>query len=197
LNSKEKVTMITTGPMTNFALALRMNPDIMNNIEEVVLMGGSYSNGNVSPAAEFNIYCDPEAAYIVFNSGLKVTMVGLDVTRKVLCYSSVIERMDKIDNKASILFNKLMKVFNDNQKKVFGFDGAPLHDPVTLAYLIDPSVLKIEHVHCKIDISHGDSYGRTNCDMFDYNHLDKNTYVAADIDVEKFWSFIEDSIKRY
>lgn len=197
LKSDEKVTMITTGPMTNLALAIRMEPNILSNIEEVVLMGGSYSNGNVTPAAEFNIFCDPEAAYIVFNSGLKVTMVGLDVTRKVLVLPDIVERMSKIDNDASKLFTKLMIKFNENQKRVFGFDGAPLHDPVTIAYLIDSTLLEVDFVHCEIDISHGPSYGRTNCDMFDYLNLNKNTYVAKDIDVDKFWDIIEEALKMY
>jgi len=197
LSSKEKVTMVTTGPMTNLALAIRVNPDIINNIEEVVLMGGSYQNGNVTPAAEFNIYCDPEAADIVFKSGLKTTMVGLDVTRKVLCYEHIIDRMAKINNKASDLFDKLMRVFNENQKRVFGFEGSPLHDPVTIAYLMDPSLLEVKYVNCEIDISQGSSYGRTNCDIFGYLGYPNNTYVAVGIDVDKFWDIIEESIKRY
>jgi len=197
LNSNEKVTIVTTGPLTNVALAIRKNPEILENIEEFVLMGGSYQNGNVTPAAEFNIYCDPEAAYIVFNSELKVTMVGLDVTRQVLVLPEIVDRMEKIDNRASDLFVKLMRVFNENQLKVFGFKGAPLHDPLTLAYLIDPSVLDLAHVHCAIDISHGSSYGRTNCDMFDYLELPKNTFVAKNVDVEKFWAIIERAKKRY
>ncbi len=197
LESDKKVTMVTTGPMTNLALAIRMEPKILNNIEEVVLMGGSYNNGNVTPAAEFNIYCDPEAAYIVFNSGAKVTMVGLDVTRKVLVLPEIVERMAKIGNNASELFTKLMIVFNENQKRVFGFEGAPLHDPVTIAYLIDPKLLEVDFVHCEIDISNGSSYGRTNCDIFGYLNLNKNTYVAKDIDVKKFWDIIEETLKMY
>lgn len=197
LKSDQKVTMVTTGPMTNLALAIRMEPKILNNIEEVVLMGGSYTNGNVTPAAEFNIFCDPEAAYIVFNSGVKVTMVGLDVTRKVLVLPEIVERMAKIGNDASKLFTKLMIVFNENQKRVFGFDGAPLHDPVTIAYLIDPTLLEVDYVHCEIDISKGSSYGRTNCDIFGYLNLSKNTYVAKDIDVTKFWNIIEEALKIY
>jgi len=197
LKSDHKVTIITTGPMTNVALAIRKNPEILNNIQEFVLMGGSYQNGNVTPAAEFNIYCDPGAAHIVFNTGLKVIMVGLDVTRKVLVLPEIIDRMSEIDNKASDLFVKLMRVFNENQLRVFGFEGAPLHDPLTLAYLIDHSVLSLEHVHCDIDISHGTSYGRTNCDMFDYLELPKNTFVATEVDVDKFWDIIERGIKRY
>ena len=197
MSSDEKVTVVTTGPMTNLALAIRMESRILDNIEEVVLMGGSYQNGNVTPAAEFNIFCDPEAAHIVFNSNVKVTMVGLDVTRQVLTYPSVIDRMEKIDNKVSDMFVKLMRVFNENQKRVFGFEGSPLHDPVTIAYLIDPSVLEVSYVNCQIDISHSSSYGRTNCDMFGYLGLPNNTYVAKKIDVEKFWDIIENSLKSY
>jgi len=197
LGSKDKVTVVTTGPMTNLALAIRMEPRIIGNIEEVVLMGGSYQNGNVTPAAEFNIYCDPEAAHVVFNAPIKVTMVGLDVTRKVLVLPSVVERMEKVNNRASNMFTQLMKVFNENQKRVFGFEGAPLHDPVTIAYLIDPTLLEIKHVHCEIDIDHGFSYGRTNCDMFSYLGLEKNTYVASGINVNRFWDIIEEALRRY
>ncbi|MFP4478724.1 MAG: nucleoside hydrolase [Candidatus Izemoplasmatales bacterium] len=195
-NSKEKVTVVTTGPMTNVALAIRIYPEILSQIEEFVLMGGSYTNGNVSPAAEFNIYTDPEAAHMVFNSGPKVTMIGLDVTRKVMVLPAIVERMAKINNQSSRLFVDLMKVFNENQEKVFGFPGGPLHDPVTMAYLIEPSLLTIQHMHCTIDISHGPSYGRTNCDVFNYQDKEFNTYVATDILVDKFWKLIEDTIKE-
>lgn len=197
LSSTDKVTVITTGPMTNLALAIRMNPEILNNIEEIVLMGGSYQNGNVTPAAEFNIFCDPEAAYICFNSGAKVTMVGLDVTRKVKVYDHIIDRMEKIGNQASDLFVKLMRVFNENHKKVFGFDGSPLHDPVTIAYLMNKELLETKFLHCDIDISHGTSYGRTNVDIFDYLQLEKNTHVAMDINAELFWDIVEESLRRY
>ena len=105
-------------------------------------MGGAYTNGNVTPAAEFNIIADADAAYVAFTSGRPITMVGLDVTRKALCYPSIVERMDKIGNKASKLFVDLMKHFCASQKAVFGWEGGPLHDPITIAYLIDPTVLK-------------------------------------------------------
>lgn len=193
----ESVTVVTTGPMTNLALAIRIEPRIIEKIEEVVLMGGSIANGNVSPAAEFNIYADPEAAHIVFNSVKKVTMIGLDVTRKALVLPEIIERMSKIENKVSHLFVDLMTVFNQNQKKVFGLPAGPLHDPVTIAYLIDPSILSKKHVSCQIDLSHGSSYGRTNIDFFDYQHLPKTIDVAIDIDVDKFWDLVETIIQSY
>ncbi len=197
MKSKDKITVVTTGPMTNLALAMKVEPRIKDNIEEIVLMGGSLSNGNVTPAAEFNIFSDPEASYIVFTSGCIVKMFGLDVTRQVLVLPKIVSRMEKINNKASILFTKLMKFFNESQKRVFGFEGGPLHDPVTIAYLIDPSVVTLSHVHCDIDISHATSYGRTNCDIFDYLKLPKNVYVAINIDVDKYWDIIEAGIKQY
>ncbi len=197
LASDENITIVSTGPMTNLALAMKIEPRILPRIHEVIVMGGSINNGNVTPAAEFNINCDPEAAYIVFNSGCIIKMFGLDVTRQVKVLPDVLDRMAQIDNSASKLFVQLMEVFNINQKRVFGFDGAPLHDPVTIAYLIDSSVCELKHVHCDIDISRGVSYGRTNIDVFDYLKLPKNIFVATSIDVSKYWDIIEQSIKLY
>lgn len=197
LKEKEPVTMVVTGPLTNLALALRLEPKIKNNIKKIVIMGGSYQMGNVSPASEFNILCDPEAAHIVVSSNLPLYMITLDVTRKVLCYEEIIKRIQQINNKASDLFTKLMKVFNENQKLVFGYEGAPLHDPVTIASLIDDKLVSFKHVNTEIDLSHGPSYGRTNSDMFDYLKKEKNTYVSYDIDVEKFWNIVNESISKY
>ncbi len=197
LNAEEPIDVVTTGPMTNLALALRVEPRIKKNIRQVTLMGGSYQFGNVTPAAEFNILVDPEAAHIVFNSGLRINMIGLDVTHMVKVLPSVVKRMEAIHNKASKLFTKLMKVYNENQYKVFELEGGPLHDPVTIAYLLDEDLLEMKHVNCEIDLSKGSSYGRTNCDIFNYLGKPKNTYVAVDIDVEKFWDIVEDAIKKY
>lgn len=197
LSSKEPITMVVTGPMTNLALAMRIEPAIINKIDQVVFMGGSIANGNVSPAAEFNIYSDPEAAYIVLDSGLKCIMIGLDVTRKVLVEKQVVESIKTYENKASKLFVDLMEVYNQNQQKVFGFSAGPLHDPMTIAYLIQPELFKIAHVYANIDISHGPSYGRTNIDIFDYRHLEKNMYVAVDVHVDGFWTLFKDVINMY
>ncbi len=197
LQSGSPITMVTTGPMTNLAMALRRAPKIKDNIREVVLMGGSFGYGNVSPAAEFNILVDPEAAHIVFSSGLKVTMVGLDATRQVLVLPDIVKRMENINSRASDLFVKLMKVFNENQRKIFGLPGGPLHDPLTIAYLTDPEVLRTKHVHCSVDLSHGESHGRTNCDMFGYLGKEANTHVATEVDVTRFWDIVEAAIRRY
>jgi ribosylpyrimidine nucleosidase len=161
-------------------------------------MGGSYQNGNVTPAAEFNIHCDPEAAYVVFTSGVPITMVGLDVTRKVLCYPEIVDRMAKIDNKASHLFVDLMRFFNKTQKEVFGWEGGPTHDPVTCASIIDPELLTTRFCHVSVDIKSEESYGRTNADIFEFfRRGEPNCDVAVDINVERFWDIIEQGIRYY
>jgi len=191
------ITMVTTGPMTNLAMAMRMEPAIIPKIKQIVLMGGAYTNGNVTPAAEFNIIADADAAYVCFTSGRPITMVGLDVTRKALCYPAIVDRMDQIGNRASKLFVDLMRHFCKSQKEVFGWEGGPLHDPITVAYLLDPTVLTVKPMHAEIDIRSTQSYGRTNCDFFGYQKLAPTADVAIDIDVEKFWNIIEEGLRKY
>ena len=195
--NNDKVTIVATGPLTNVAMAIKMEPRILKRLDEIVIMGGSVDNGNTSPAAEFNIMCDPEAAHVVFSSGITVRMVGLNVTRKVIVTDEVVNRMEKINNKASDMFVKLMKVFNENQRKTFGVAAGPLHDPATIASIIDESLIKWQKMNVVIDISHGPSYGRTNCDVFDYLQAPQNAYVAMDIDVNKYWDIIEEGIRAY
>lgn len=197
MESNDPITVVTTGPMTNLGMAIRMEPRIVEKIQRIVLMGGAYTNGNVTPAAEFNIIADADAAYVCFTSGRPITMVGLDVTRKALCYPSIVDRMDKVGNKASKLFVDLMKHFCKSQKEVFGWEGGPLHDPITVAYLIDPTVLTTKPMHAEIDIRSTQSYGRTNCDYFGYQKKEPNADVAIDIDVEKFWNMIEEGLRLY
>lgn len=197
LHSDGDITVVTTGPMTNLAMAMRMEPAIIPKIRQVVFMGGAYTNGNISPAAEFNIAADAEAAYVVFHSGIPITMCGLDITRKVLCYPEIVEKMENIGNPAAKLFGDLMRFFCKTQKEVFGWEGGPLHDPTTIAYLIDPTVLTLKHVHGDVDIRSEASYGRTNCDVFDYMHLKPNMNLATDVNVERFWNIVEECIRNY
>jgi ribosylpyrimidine nucleosidase len=197
LSSDEEITLVPTGPLSNIGLAIRKEPKILDKIKEIVLMGGTYQLGNVTPAAEFNIFADPEAAHIVFTCGRPVTMMGLDVTRKALCYPEIIARMAKINNQASKLFVDLMKYFSKTQKMVFGWEGGPLHDPTCIAYLIDPSCIELKSMYTEIDISGDSSYGRTNCDFFNISGKEHNSKVAIEIDANKFWNIIEECIKYY
>lgn len=197
LNSEEPVTLVPTGPLSNIAMAIRKEPKILDNIEEIVLMGGAYQHGNVTPAAEFNIYADAEAAYVVFTCGRPVAMMGLDLTRQALCYPEIVERMSKIDTKAGKLFVDLMRFFCMTQKRTFGWEGGPLHDPTTIAYLIDPGCIETKPMHVEVDITGEPSHGRTNCDYFNLTDKVKNAKVAVKLDVEKFWDIVEDSLKLY
>jgi ribosylpyrimidine nucleosidase len=196
--ANKEVILVPTGPLTNIAIALQKNPEIKSHIKEIMLMGGSIGSGNVTPAGEFNIVVDPEAANIVFTSGLPVYMNGLDVTRQVLVTKDVVERMGKIGNFASDLFVALMKQYNINQKKIFRWSqGGPLHDPVTIVSLLDPSVVTYEYMNVDIDLSKGPSYGRTNCDRYNYLHSKPNAYVAVGINVDKYWDTIESVLRLY
>ena len=197
LNSEGEITMVTTGPMTNLAMAMRMEPRILEKIRRIVLMGGAYTNGNVTPAAEFNIFADAEAAHICFTSGRPITMIGLDVTRKVLCYPEIVARMEEVGNKASDLFVRLMGHFCKTQKEIFGWDGAPLHDPVTIASLIDPGLVTTKPMNAQIELRSEQSYGRTNCDFFNYRKLPPTADVAIDIDPGRFWDIFEEGLKNY
>ncbi|MDR1801508.1 MAG: nucleoside hydrolase [Lachnospiraceae bacterium] len=197
MKSEGDIIITPTGPLTNIAMAMRLEPKIVPKIKRIVLMGGSYQMGNVTPAAEFNIIADADAAHVVFSSGVPLTMCGLDVTRKVLCFPEIVDRMRKIGNKAASLFADLMTYFNKSQKEVFGWDGGPLHDPVTVASILEPELLKIKPMYTEIDIRGLGSYGRTNCDYFGYSKRTPNVDVAIDIDVEKFWDTIGAGIKAY
>lgn len=197
LASDKPVTLVPTGPLTNIAMAIRREPKILENIEEIVLMGGSYQLGNTTPAAEFNIAADGEAAHIVFTCGVPVVMMGLDLTRQALCYPSVVERMSKIDNKAAKLFCDLMGFFCMTQKKVYGWEGGPLHDPTCIAYLLDPTCIETKHVFTEIEIRSIGCYGRTSCDMFGLTGKKPNSRVATKLNVERFWDLVEECIHLY
>lgn len=197
LASRGDIAVVTSGPMTNLAMAMRLEPRIIGKIQRIVLMGGSYTNGNVTPAAEFNIIADAEAAHVCFTAGRPVTMIGLDVTRKVLCLPETVERMAAVNTSASRLFVDLMGHFCKTQREIFGWPGGPLHDPVTIASLLDPALVETRPMNVRVDLRSTDSYGRTNCDSFGYLGLPPTADVAVDIDVDRFWDIIEAGLRRY
>lgn len=196
-NSEGDITLVPTGPLTNIAMAMRLAPDIVEKIEEIVLMGGAYQLGNITPAAEFNIFADAEAAYVVFESGVPIVMMGLDLTRQALCYPEIVERMRKIGNHASNLFCDIMGFFNMTQKKIFGWEGGPLHDPTCVAYLINPESIEVKEMHVKVEIRSESCYGRTLCDYFGITGEKPNVKVGVKLNNELFWNIIEEGLKQY
>ena len=197
MNSEEKITLVPTGPLTNIAMAMRFEPRIIKKIKRIILMGGAYQLGNITPAAEFNILADPDAAHVVFTSGTDLTMMGLDLTRQAQATSEVIDKIKSLNNKASELFVDLMEFFASTQKEVFGWPAPPVHDPTTIAYIIDPSCIEVKPMFCEVEIWSERSYGRTLCDYFGILKKKPNVDVAVKLDFDKFWNIIYENLKLY
>ena len=197
MNSDEKITLVPTGPLTNIGMAIRFEPRIIEKINRIVLMGGSYQLGNMTPAAEFNILADPDAAHIVFSSGVKVVMMGLDLTRQASATKEVVEKIKSLNNKASKLFVDLMEFFAASQKNVFGWSAPPVHDPTTIAYIIDPECIEVKPMFCEIELWSEKSYGRTICDYFGILKKEPNVDVAVKLNFDRFWNLVYENFKLY
>ena len=197
MNSDEKITLVPTGPLTNIGMAIRFEPRIIEKINRIVLMGGSYQLGNMTPAAEFNILADPDAAHIVFSSGVKIVMMGLDLTRQASATKEVVEKIKSLNNKASKLFVDLMEFFAASQKNVFGWSAPPVHDPTTIAYIIDPECIEVKPMFCEIELWSERSYGRTLCDYFGILKKEPNVDVAVKLDFDRFWNLVYENLKLY
>ena len=196
--TNDKITIITIGPLTNVALALKLAPEIKSHIELISIMGGSASMGNVTPAAEFNIYADPEAAHIVLSSGIKIKLNSLDTTNKTILNEDIIKRFEKIESKSAKLFVEINKNYAFLLNKFYGIKFGSMHDAVAVMTLIDDSIIKYKKAKVEVDLSHGCSYGRTNCTFFDKNGLDdSNIEVSMEIDIDKFWNVFEEIYKKY
>jgi inosine-uridine nucleoside N-ribohydrolase len=191
------LTIVATGPLTNVATAMRRAPDILPKIQRIVLMGGAIGLGNTTPAAEFNIYVDPEAAHIVFTSGRPVTMVGLDVTHQVLATPEVRARIRALGSPVAHLVDDLLGFYADRYRAVFGFDSPPLHDPCAVAHVVDPTLLTTQPMHVDIELRGEWTAGRTVCDVHGVTGKPANVEVATGIDVERFWSLLVDTLAVY
>ncbi len=191
------ITLVPVGPLTNIATAMRMEPRIIPKIQEIVLMGGAVGLGNASPAAEFNIYADPEAAHVVFTSGVKITMMPLDLTNTALANMQIIERMEGIGNKAGKLFGDIMR-FTFSSQAVNGLDAGPVHDVTAVTYLLAPELYHTQDMFVEIDTNrYGPGYGRTICDANDRYHRKPNATVGLSIDLDRFWDLVEDTLRRH
>lgn len=194
----KSITLVPTGPLTNIAMAVRLEPRIVDRVKEVVLMGGGYHVGNWSAVAEFNIKVDPEAAHIVFNESWPVTMVGLDLTHQALCTPEVQHRIDGLGTDLAHFVSGLMDFFRKTYQDNQDFIDPPVHDPCTVAYLIDPSVVKTRR--CPVDVElHGElTLGMTVADFrgSEPSAEECHTQVATELDFDKFWDLVTDAIER-
>lgn len=184
----EPVTLVPTGPLTNVALLLTRHPDSVRHIREIVLMGGSAGRGNTTPAAEFNMYVDPEAAGIVLDSGLPVTMCGLDVTHQALATPDVLERLQSLDTGLSRVCVELMTYFASAYRRLWGFAAPPLHDPVAVARVIDPGIVRCVEANVVVELHGRYTRGATVVDLHRYMDRPVNARVAVELDVGTFWN---------
>lgn len=196
--SNEKVTLVVTGPMTNAAIFLRVYPELTNKIERIVFMGGAMGLGNWTPSVEFNIFVDPEAAKIVLNAGIPLTMAPLNVTHKAQILKDEIKKVDEINNPVAHAFYGLLNFFEIyHEAPKWGFKGAPLHDPCTLAWLIDPSMFESELMNVDVETQGELTTGETVCDYYELTGKPQNTDVLLGIDRPKFIKLIMDSLRTF
>lgn len=197
LNSDGDITIVPTGPLTNIATAMRREPAIVPRIQAISLMGGAIGLGNTTPAAEFNIYTDPEAAAVVFACGRPITMCPLEVTHQALATEEVLGRLRGADRPVATFAADLLDFFADSYRNVFGFPSAPVHDPCAVAAVVDPTILQAQNMHVEIETKGEWTSGRTVCDV--YNTLGKaaNARVGYALEVERFWDMVIGTILTY
>ena len=192
----EKITLVPTGPLTNIGMALIKAPEIKSNIAEIVLMGGAVYDSNMTPGAEFNIFVDPEAAREVFLCGLPITMVGLDVTNKSLMSFAQAEEMTGWGGKISSVVGPLMKFFAQANLDYFGINGAPIHDALTVATLINPDVVEFENYFVDIETKGELTSGQTVADVYGVTGKEANCRVAMKVNNDLFMSIMMDAIRK-
>ncbi|UCM46586.1 pyrimidine-specific ribonucleoside hydrolase RihA [Aeromonas dhakensis] len=196
--SPEPVTLVPTGPLTNIALLLAAHPELKQKIARIVLMGGAAGPGNWTPAAEFNIYVDPEAADMVFKSGLPITMCGLDVTHEAQVMDEDIERVRAITNPVAQCVAGLLDFFMIyHRDPKWGFAGAPLHDPCTIAWLLAPALF--HGVECRVDIETGGTHtsGMTVVDRYGLTGKAANALVLLGLDRAGFIDLLVTRLRAF
>lgn len=196
--SPEPVTLVPTGPLTNIALLLAAHPELKSKIARIVLMGGAAGPGNWTPAAEFNIYVDPQAADMVFKSGLPITMCGLDVTHEAQVMDEDIERVRAITNPVAQCVAGLLDFFMIyHRDPKWGFAGAPLHDPCTIAWLLAPALF--HGVECRVDIETGGTHtsGMTVVDRYGLTGKTANALVLLGLDRAGFIDLLVTRLRAF
>ena len=189
------VTLCPVGPLTNIASAIVRDPDIVPKIREIALMGGGFfEGGNVTPVAEFNIYVDPDAAAVVFNSGAPITVFPLDVTHKALVLPEDLDRVRAIDTPVGAAVAGMLGYYERHDIKKYGIAGAPLHDPCVIAYLIEPELFSGKR--CRVDVETVSelTVGQTVVDWWGVTGAEPNAMVMADVDRRGFIDLVVDRI---
>lgn len=211
--STEEVTLVATGPLTNIAAAINREPRIVKRVNEISIMGGSVTFGNWTPAAEFNIFVDPEAAHKVFESGMHVKMCGINLTRQAILSTKELTDFEAIGSRVSKFCADLLRFFLASSSEVAG-GGVSVHDPCAVAWLIDPTLFKAAEVHVSVELRGDSTRGMTVCDLRHLRGPDPavdllrmplaafrgkapNCEAALELDVQRFLKLIRETIVMY
>lgn len=191
------VTICALGPLTNIATAMMEAPDIIGRIEQIVLMGGGYfEGGNITPAAEFNIYVDPEAADVVFRAGVNLVVMPLDVTHKALTTRPRVEAFRNLGNQVGRVAAEWADFFERFDVAKYGSEGAPLHDPCVIAYLINPGLFKGRHINVTVEVQSDLTLGATVADWWGVTDRPANAFFVGEVDADGFFALLTERLGR-
>ncbi|CUX25669.1 conserved hypothetical protein [Agrobacterium tumefaciens str. Kerr 14] len=191
------VTLCTLGALTNVALALLKAPEIADRVKELVMMGGGFfEGGNITPAAEFNIYVDPQAADIVFRSGMPVVMMPLDVTHQLLTTKARVGRIREIGTRPAIAMAEMLEFFERFDIEKYGSDGGPLHDPSVIAYLVKPELFQGRECNVEIEVHSELTMGMTVVDWWNVTERPANARVMRNVDADGFFELLTERFAR-
>jgi pyrimidine-specific ribonucleoside hydrolase len=195
--AEEPLTLVATGPQTNIALLLRERPELKPKIAGICAMGGAFGEGNITPSAEFNTWVDPEAADLVYRSGIPVTMIGLDVTHKAILWDEERTAMAEAGGDVTKLMCGLLGFFQGFHRRVYGWHGCPIHDAVAVAHLAYPDLVTTVRSNVTIELTGEFTRGRTVVDLRSVTGREPNADVGVDIDRERFIGILRDAFATF
>lgn len=197
IDAPEPVTVVVTGPMTNLGVLLSEKPDLTEHIREIVFMGGSTERGNHTPTAEFNTFADPEALDVVLRAGVRVRMVGLNLTHQALATPAVVERMSAMPHEVGRTCAAWMGFFGASYERIWEFSAPPVHDPCTIAALLDPEVIRWRDCFVAVELDGTWTRGTTVVDLFDrLPEQAPNASVAMELDTGRYWDLVLAALDR-
>ncbi|MCF6326467.1 MAG: nucleoside hydrolase [Devosiaceae bacterium] len=195
-NEKE-ITICALGPLTNIAMALIREPQIAKKIKEIVLMGGGhFEGGNITPAAEFNFYVDPEAADIVLRSGVPITMIPLDVTHQALATKPRLEAIKNLSNKTGSAIFEMLTFSERFDLKKYQWDGAPLHDPCVIAYLLEPEIFDGRLINVEIEVTSELTRGMSVADYWGVTNKKPNVNYLRHVNADRYYSLLIERLAK-
>ena len=196
-HNPETITLCCLGPLTNIGSAFTKAPEILSRVKEIVLMGGAYFEvGNITPASEFNIFVDPEAAQIVLKSPVKKTILPLDVTHKVLVTKKRNQRFRNLGTQVGEMVSEMLEFSERFDRQKYGTDAAPLHDPCVIAYLLNPNLFSGRYINVEVETNSQLTLGMTVADWWGVSGRKPNATFIGDVDVEGFFNLLTERLSN-